>query len=164
MLAVHLLLAVGLAAFADALSPSGVVLAFVLIYVLLRLSSRLLGMRAYVVRLELGVCFVGWFALEILKASLDVARLVLARRVAIAPAVLRVRLVRRDERVATLLGCLLTLTPGTLALDYDAAGGVLYVHALDTDGASAVEDSVRRIEARLLAWLDAGRPAREEVQ
>jgi multicomponent Na+:H+ antiporter subunit E len=159
MLGLHLLLAVGLAAFADGLSPLGVATAFVLIYVLLRLSSRLLGMRAYVLRLELGARFIGWFMVEVLKASLDVARLVLGRRVAITPAVVRVTLVRRDERVATLLACLLTLTPGTLALHYSADEGVLYVHALDTDSAAAVEDGVRRIEARLLAWLDAGHEA-----
>ncbi len=156
MLGMHLLLAVGLAAFADGLTPLGVLAAFTLIYLLLKLSSRLMGLRGYVLRLELGVRFAGWFMLEVLKASLDVARLVLGRRVAISPAVVEVALVRRDERVATLLACLLTLTPGTLALHYRSEDGMLYVHALDTDSAAAVEEGVRRIEARLLAWLDAG--------
>ncbi|PKO56534.1 MAG: cation:proton antiporter, partial [Betaproteobacteria bacterium HGW-Betaproteobacteria-21] len=53
---------------------------------------------------------------------------------------------------------LLTLTPGTLALDYDPASGVLYVHALDAGSAAEIEEGVRNIEDRLLAWMDAERP------
>jgi multicomponent Na+:H+ antiporter subunit E len=35
----------------------------------------------------------------------------------------------------------------------------MYVHALDAADAEAVETNVRAIEARLLAWLHAGRDA-----
>ena len=51
MLGLHILLAVGLAAFADALSPLGVVAAFLVIYVALRLAIDLLGIRRYLRRL-----------------------------------------------------------------------------------------------------------------
>ena len=57
MLGLHILLAVGLAAFADALSPLGVVAAFLVIYVALRLAIDLLGIRRYLRRLELGTTF-----------------------------------------------------------------------------------------------------------
>ncbi|HRP22950.1 Na+/H+ antiporter subunit E [Thauera sp.] len=158
MLGVHILLAVGLAAFVDALSPLGVLAAFVVIHFALRLGSDLLGLRRYVRRLEYGTRFAFWFAAEIFKASIDVARIVLGRTVAPQPAIIRMRLARRDERVATLLGCLLTLTPGTLAMDYAPETGVMYIHAIDADDADEVEAGVREIERRLLAWLDAGEP------
>ena len=65
-------------------------------------------------------------------------------------------------RPATILGCLLTLTPGTLALDYRRAEGCLQIHALNARPATAVLTDIRAIELRLLAWLDAGqRPAAE---
>ena len=159
MLGVHILLAVGLAAFADALSPLGVAAAFALILAALHLGSALLGLRPYVIRLERGVGFAAWFALAVFKAVLGVARVVLAPRVEPRPAVVAIRLREPDARVATLLGCLLTLTPGTLALDYDAERGLMYVHALDAADAEEVETNVRAIEARLLAWLHAGRDA-----
>ena len=89
MLGLHILLAVGLAAFADALSPLGVVAAFLVIYVALRLAIDLLGIRRYLRRLELGTTFTLWFVAEIFKASLDVARIVLGRKVAPQPAVIR---------------------------------------------------------------------------
>lgn len=156
MLGVHILLAVGLAAFADALSPLGVLAAFLLSYGALRLAIDLLGIRRYLRRLELGTAFAFWFLGEVLRASIDVARVVLGRQVAPQPAVVRLRLARRDERFATLLGCLLTLTPGTMALDYAPDSGVMYIHALDARDADAVEAGVRAIERRLLGWINAG--------
>ncbi|MDI3489731.1 MAG: multicomponent Na+:H+ antiporter subunit [Thauera sp.] len=159
MLGLHILVAIGLAAFAKTLTPLGVLAAFVLVHVALRLSADLLGLRRYVRRLELGVSFAAWFVLEVIKASLDVARIVLAPRVDPQPAVVALQLREPDERVATLLGCLLTLTPGTLALDYAANSGTMYIHAIDARDADDVRDGVREIETRLLAWLHAGDPA-----
>lgn len=163
MLGLHILLAAGLAAFSNALSPLGVLGAFVLIYLVLKLGAPVTGLETYVKRVELGTRFIVWFAIEIVKASLDVARLVLARRVMTAPAVVRVTLKRRDETLATLIGCLLTLTPGTMALEYEPDTSVLFVHALDTDSQSRVELAVREIETRLLAWIDAGQAVGKEM-
>ena len=158
MLGLHILLAVGLAAFADALSPLGVVAAFLVIYVALRLAIDLLGIRRYLRRLELGTTFTLWFGAEVFKASLDVARIVLGRKVAPQPAVIVLRLARPDDRIATLLGCLLTLTPGTMALEYLPESGLRYTHAIDAKEAAAVEAGVRAIERRLLRWIDADAP------
>ena len=158
MLGLHLLLAVGLAAYADALAPLGVFAAFVAIYVALRLAIDLLDLRRYLRRLELGTAFALWFVVEILRASVDVARIVLGRSVAPQPAVVAMRLARRDERFATLLGCLLTLTPGTMALEYLPESGLMYIHAIDAKEAAAVEAGVRAIERRLLRCIDADAP------
>lgn len=162
MLGLHILLAAGLAAFANALTPMGLVGAFVLVYLVLKLGGSLLQVQHYVRRVELGTRFVAWFIVEVVKASIDVARIVTAPRVVTLPAVVRVRLARRDERFATLIGCLLTLTPGTLALDYEPHSGELLVHALDTESVARVEDAVRGIEARLLAWMDPDAEASDE--
>lgn len=156
MLGLHILLAVGLAAFAGAANPLGVAAAFVVIYVALRLARQLLGIERYLRRLELGVAFAAWFIGEVFRATLDVARIVLAREVAPQPAVIALRLRRPGDRFATVLGALLTLTPGTMALDYRPQTGVMYIHALDAGNAEGVEAGVREIERRLLRWLDAG--------
>ena len=158
MLGLHILLAVGLAAFADALSPLGVVAAFLIIYVALRLAIDLLGIRRYLGRLELGITFTLWFVAEVFKGSLGVARVGLGRKVAPQPAVIVLRLARPDDRIATLLGCLLTLTPGTMALEYLPESGLMYIHAIDAKDAAAVEAGVRAIERRLLRWIDADAP------
>jgi multicomponent Na+:H+ antiporter subunit E len=153
LLGLHILLAVGIAAFANALDPFGIVGAFVLVYLVLKLGARLIRVGSYVKRLELGTGFVLWFALEVVKASIDVARLVVAGKVRTSPAVLRVTLEDRREGVATLIGLLLTLTPGTMALEYEPGSGVMFIHALDADSADKVEHGLREIERRLLDWM-----------
>ena len=82
----------------------------------------------------------------------------LGRKVAPQPAVIVLRLARPDDRIATLLGCLLTLTPGTMALEYLPESGLMYIHAIDAKDAAAVEAGVRAIERRLLRWIDADAP------
>jgi multicomponent Na+:H+ antiporter subunit E len=161
MLGLHILLAASIAAFADALSPLGVVGAFVLVYLVMKFGARLIRVDRYVQRVELGTAFVFWFSFEIFRASVDVARLVVAGRVRTSPAVVPVQLEERSEGVATLVGLLLTLTPGTMALEYEPQTGVMYIHALDTDSVEKVEAGVRQIESRLLAWIDPDRLGRE---
>lgn len=162
MLGIHLLLAVVLAAFSDGLSPLGVLVAAIVVYLFLKLGSGMMGIRRYVRRVELGTGFLFWFALEVVKASVDVARVVFALKRQPRPAIVPIALTRRDERIATLVGCLLTLTPGTMAMEYDTDSGLMYVHALDAESVGEVESGVREIERRLLAWIDAGEASSQE--
>jgi multicomponent Na+:H+ antiporter subunit E len=162
MFGLHFALAVGLAAFAGQLSPLAVLGSFALVHLVLRLAAPITGTWRYVRQVELGCQFLFWFVAEVLRASVQVARLVLGTRVDISPAVLSYPLERPGDRMGTILGCLLTLTPGTLALDYHRASGCLQIHALNARPAAAVLADIRAIELRLLAWLDAGqRPAAE---
>lgn len=156
MLIAHLLAALLLAHVVGEAGAVGVLAAFVLIYVGLKIATSVVPVRRYLRWLERGTGFSLWFAAEVIKASVNVARAALARQVRVAPAVLAIELQSRDEVIATLVGCLLTLTPGTLAIDYEPGSGIMFVHALDADSAASVEQSVRDIETRLLAWI---RPA-----
>lgn len=153
MLGIHILLSVGIAAFANALDPMGIVGAFLLVYLVLKLSARLIRTGNYLKRLELGIGFITWFATEIVKASLDVARIVVASKVAPSPAVITMRLEDRREGVVTLIGLLLTLTPGTMALDYDTETGEMSIHVLNATSVEAVERGIRELERRLLDWM-----------
>lgn len=156
MLGIHLLLAAVLAAFSNALTLMGVTVSAILVYLVFKLGAGLMGIRPYVRRLELGTGFVFWFAWEVIRASVDVARVVFGLNRAPRPGIVAISLLRPDERIATLVGCLLTLTPGTMAMDYDPESGVMYVHALDAEDVGEIEAGVREIEGRLLAWIDAG--------
>lgn len=164
MLGIHILLAVGIAAFANALDPMGVVGAFVLVYLVLKIGKRLIHTGSYMTRLELGMGFVGWFVLEIFKASIDVARVVVASKVSPSPAVMRIRLEEKGEGVATMIGLLLTLTPGTMALDYDPDNGDMIIHVLDAQSAEKVESGIRELERRLLDWMRPERIALRAAQ
>lgn len=86
---------------------------------------------------------------NVLLASLQVARIVLSRRLTISPGfiVLKTTLERDMSRV--LYANSITLTPGTISIDLQ--GDRLFVHALTAEGAKEVidwymEDMLRGIE------------------
>lgn len=154
MVYLHLLLATVLAAALGVLSPLPWLLVFFALYPVFRLVGLLHhASRLYAMRIEAGLVFVPWFTYQVFSASLDVAKIVLNPRYQIESAVVRVPIHIRDKRVITLLGCLLTLTPGTLALDYCFRTGDMFVHVLDTRSVASVAAAIGDIERRLMRWV-----------
>lgn len=87
---------------------------------------------------------------DIVVASLQVARLVLGPVSRIRPAFVSVPLDVRDPYVATLLGSMVSLTPGTVAVHVDETAWVMLVHALDVDDEAVLVHSIKsRYETRL---------------
>ena len=91
--------------------------------------------------------FWGWLGREVLLSSIEVARVVLGRRVDVDPKVVTVDGSGLGTVDLALLGNSITLTPGTLTLD--VREGRLLVHALTSDGADALKrgDMQRRVAA-----------------
>ena len=80
--------------------------------------------------------FLLWLAREVVKSSLDVARVVLSPRMPISPTVVEIDVRTTSPFGQALLGNTVTLTPGTVSLDlYD---GRLTAHALTEQGAEAL--------------------------
>lgn len=82
---------------------------------------------------------------DIVAANLVVARQILGPPGRLRPAFLEVPLDLRDPFLATLLGSIVSLTPGTVSIDIDRERWVLLVHALHVDDAAA---AVAAIKAR----------------
>jgi multicomponent Na+:H+ antiporter subunit E len=92
-----------------------------------RLASRWLSDRPLpLARLLL---FIPWHLWQILISNLRVAKLVLTPGLPIKPRLLRRPPGSSDNRALTLLGCAITLTPGTLTVDINER--YMIVHALD---------------------------------
>ena len=91
--------------------------------------------------------FWGWLFKEIVRSSLEVARIVLARELQLATRVVEIDASQLSPVDQAILGNSITLTPGTLTLD--AHKGKLLVHALTAEGAEALEDGemLRRVAA-----------------
>lgn len=154
MVYLHLVLATVLAAVLASLSPLYWLLAFAALYPLFRLVGLFhRASRLYAMRIEAGLVFVPWFTYQVFSASLDVAKIVLNPRHQLESAVVRVPVQTRDKRLITLLGCLLTLTPGTLALDYRSRTGEMFVHVLDTRSVDSVTGAIGEIERRMMRWV-----------
>ncbi len=92
-------------------------------------------------------------AADIVRANLVVARQVLGPPGRLRPAFFTVPLAIADPFVATLLGGIISLTPGTVTIDIEHSGGraiSLLVHGLDVPDAAAEVAMIKaRYEARL---------------
>lgn len=75
--------------------------------------------------------FVAYFAVDLVRASMQVALLVLRPRPLLRQAVLAVPVRGASDRLLTLLANAISLTPGTLTLEVDRPRSTLYVHVID---------------------------------
>jgi len=81
-----------------------------------------------------------WLLPEILKANLNVTRIVLSPRLPISPCITTVDASRLPRASQAVLANAITLTPGTLTLDVNA--GQIEVHCLTRGAARALEGPV----------------------
>ena len=88
-----------------------------------------------------------WLAKEILKSSIQVARIVLNPSLPISPRVVEIKSTSGHLVDQVILANSITLTPGTLALDLHE--GVIKVHALTEEGAKELAEGAmdRRVDA-----------------
>jgi len=91
--------------------------------------------------------FWAWLGREVIRSSIEVARVVLARRIHVEPQIVDIDASHLELADQALLGNSITLTPGTLTLDVHE--GRLLVHALTPDGAAALHggEMQRRVAA-----------------
>jgi multicomponent Na+:H+ antiporter subunit E len=114
-------------------TASNFVLGLVLANVTLRFGR---GRRSPIRRTGLALRFLAFFVKEVLVSALRVAQEVVRRRPRMRPAIVGVPLDVETDGQITLLAILITLTPGTLALDVSPDRRTLLVHAMfaaDTD-------------------------------
>lgn len=109
------------------------------------LNRREAALTGMVRRLPWLIVYAAWLLVEIVRANLHVARVVLDPRLPVDPVVVRVAMPVTDDLVVTTYANSITLTPGTVTLDVEE--GELIVHALTPAMAAAVVsgDMARRI-------------------
>ena len=101
--------------------------------------------------------FVGFFAVDLVRSSWQVALLVLRPRRPLRQAVLAVPVRGASDQLLTLLANAISLTPGTLTLEVDRPRSTLYVHVIDVGpGVEQVRADILAIER--LAILAVGSP------
>lgn len=137
----------------------GGVLVAVLVCLTFPLPPLDLGSRVRPVLL-LGVA--GRFALDVVRASIQVAGVVLRRR-PVRNAVVAVDLETTSDFLMTLVAAMLSLIPGSVVVEARRSTHTLYLHVIDVPDAQAAEDFRRdalALEQRLLRALPP-RPAKD---
>ncbi|MCD4536029.1 Na+/H+ antiporter subunit E [Nocardioides sp. cx-169] len=103
--------------------------------------------------LLLGV--LAWFLVDVVRASAQVAGVVLRRR-PVRNAVVAVDLESSSDFLMTLVAAMLSLIPGSVVVEARRSTHTLYLHVLDVPDAGAAEDfrrSALMLEQRLLRAL-----------
>ncbi len=106
---------------------------------ILRLGSFMLSLIPYFIRLQF----------EIVKANIDVIRIILDPALPISPAVRKFRAGLKSDGALATFGNSMTLTPGTLTIDINQSG-VSYIHYLTTPDpsqqkATEIKNAVQRL-------------------
>lgn len=103
------------------------------------------------------------FLSELLTANVDVARRVLSPSLPIDPEVFEVPLRVESDVAITTIANSITLTPGTLTMDYDAETNSLYVHSIDGSDRQGVLAPIRNWEDYALVIFDEKRDPTDSV-
>lgn len=113
-----------------------------------------LRMRVRVHPVGLAV-LLGRFTVDVVVASLQVARTTLLPPDPLRNALVEVRLRTESDLVLTAVAELVSLVPGTVVVEAHRGSHTLFLHAIDTDGSGveAVRAMVWAQEARVLAAL-----------
>lgn len=113
--------------------------------------SYLSGYRFTAASLVATVLYVGYFLLELVKANLAMATLVLKPSLPVRPAIVRVRTGLKNPIARLLLANSITLTPGTLSVEMK--GEWLYIHWVVAE-ATEVDAATRAIAAGFERYLE----------
>ncbi|RBI61042.1 cation transporter [halophilic archaeon] len=107
--------------------------------------------------------YVAVFLKELATANVDVAYRVLAPGMPIRPGVVVVPLRVETDGAITTIANSITLTPGTLTMDYDEETNVLYVHSIDARDRQSIVDPIRTWEDYALVLFDEESKPRDPV-
>ena len=94
--------------------------------------------------------YVGVFLQELLRANLNVARIVLSPRIDIKPGIVEIKTNLKSPMGRLVLANSITLTPGTLVVDIQ--GDSLFIHWIDVT-AHDMEEATRQIASRFEHYL-----------
>ncbi len=130
VLLLNLMLALVWTALTGEFTPLNFAEGFIMGFAVLWIVRRALGPSNYFRKAPQIVGFALYFIWELIVASLRVAIETLTPTHGMRPGVVAVPLDVKQDYQITLLANLITLTPGTLALDVSADRRVMYVHTM----------------------------------
>jgi multicomponent Na+:H+ antiporter subunit E len=132
----------------------GLVVGVPIAYLSRRLYGDTVDLGRTVRAVPFAVQYVAVFLRDVLVANLDVAYRVLAPSMPVEPAVIVLPLRVESDLAVTTIANSITLTPGTLTLEYDQANNALIIHAMDGRDRQAVVGPIRRWENLALVIFD----------
>ena len=153
-LVANMALALLFAALTARFTSSNLLFGFLLGYLALWLARTEPRKSAYFSKVFEALKFAGFFLRELVVSSLQVAYDVVTRTHHMRPAILAIPLDANSDAEITLLCSLVTLTPGTLAIDVSADRKLMFVHAMYVRDYDATRRRIKQgFERRVLRLL-----------
>lgn len=119
---------------------------------LFRLSKRKTRWINYIYKIVLISFFIPVFFYEALVAALKVSKHAFEKEPSFSPGIVKVKTTLTNVSALSLLANLVTLTPGTLTLDFDTSERAFYIHWIDVRTREEAETRKEIIE-RFEKWL-----------
>lgn len=120
-------------------------------YGILAVASRQIeGGASYVRKVPKIFKFIAFFIYDLIKANLVVAYDVVTPTHLMRPGVIAIPLDASGDAEITILGNLISVTPGTLSLDVSSDRKVLYIHAMYMEDEAKLRADIKALEARVL--------------
>jgi multicomponent Na+:H+ antiporter subunit E len=148
-LAWNLLLALVWVLLSGSFTGGNFLVGFVFGYLILAFADRSGRSVHYVRKVPQVLKFALFFLWDLVKANLRVAYDVVTPTHRMRPAVIGIPLELESEGAITLLANLITVTPGTLALDISPDRRTLYIHAMYMDDEATLRAEIKALEQRV---------------
>ncbi|MDY6764450.1 MAG: Na+/H+ antiporter subunit E [Halobacteria archaeon] len=116
---------------------AGLILGFIAIFPFRRMYAQETDAVSFLRRVPLFFVYMVIFLKDVLIANIQVARIVVSPSLPIDPRVVEIPLRVESDLAITTIANSITLTPGTLTMDYNEEKNALYVHSIS--GADIVE-------------------------
>lgn len=118
----------------------GYVIGISVVYILIRFK----GYEFYLLRVYSFIKLLLLFGRELIRANLMIVKIVLSPKMKIHPGIVAVPTQLKTEAEKALFGVFMTLTPGTLSIEFSRDGHSIFVHALDARDPQKVINSVQK--------------------
>ncbi|WP_368504880.1 Na+/H+ antiporter subunit E [Alkalihalophilus sp. As8PL] len=112
----------------------GYVVGILILFVL----RRFLRFDFYIRRVWAIIKLIGLFFKELILANIDVIKIVLSPKMNIQPGIVAVPTKLKTDWELSLLASLISLTPGTLSMDFSDDNKYIYIHAIDVPNKEAM--------------------------
>jgi multicomponent Na+:H+ antiporter subunit E len=120
---------------------------------LFRSSNRKRKWTYYIKKVVYIFLFIPLFFYEAFVAALKVSKHVFEREPSFSPGIVKVKTTLTNITALTILANLITLTPGTLTLDFDMREKAFFIHWIDVKTLEEAETRKEVIE-RFEKWLE----------
>jgi multicomponent Na+:H+ antiporter subunit E len=117
----------------------GYIIGIIILYIL----RRFLVFNFYMNRVWAIIKLIMLFIIELIKANVDMIKIVLSPKLHNQPGIVAVETRLESNVEITLLAALISLTPGTVSMDFSADGKTIYIHSIDVPDK---EDMIEQIQ------------------